>query len=86
MERRLIDANAYRQEWMKMRTFEPMKVLDMQETVLSIPENPTNGDMIVSLYPNLRYVIQNGRVVTTIGVATSFDLDWWNAPWEGGKT
>lgn len=46
-----------------------------------LPDNPTNGAVICLLYPNLRYVIQNGRVVTTIGVASSFDLDWWNAPY-----
>ena len=51
-----------------------------------IPENATNGDMQISLYPNLKYTIQNGRVVTTIGVASSFDVDWWNAPYQkGGK-
>lgn len=43
----------------------------------------TNGGMIISLYPNLKYTIQNGRVVITIGVASSFDLDWWNAPYKG---
>ena len=51
-----------------------------------IPDNATNGDVMISLYPNLKYTIQNGRVVTTIGVASSFDLDWWNAPYQkGGK-
>lgn len=51
-----------------------------------IPDNATNGDVLISLYPNLKYTIQNGRVVTTIGVASSFDLDWWNAPYQkGGK-
>ena len=43
----------------------------------------TNGEVIISLYPDLKYTIQNGRVVTTIGVASSFDLDWWNAPYKG---
>lgn len=44
----------------------------------------TNGDVLKVLYPNLRYIIQNGRVVTTIGVASSFDLNWWNAPYKKG--
>lgn len=47
-----------------------------------LPDNPTNGEVICLLYPNLRYVIQNDRVITTIGVASSFDLDWWNAPYK----
>ena len=51
-----------------------------------ISDNATNGDVLISLYSNLKYSIQNGRVVTTIGVASSFDLDWWNAPYQkGGK-
>lgn len=45
----------------------------------------TNGEVLISLYPNLRYIIQNGRVITTIGVASSFDLDWWNAKYEEDK-
>lgn len=45
----------------------------------------TNGDAIISLYPNLKYTIQNGRVVTTIGVVSSFDLDWWNSPYQKGE-
>ena len=49
-------------------------------------ENPTNGDVIISMYPNLRYTIHGNRIVTTIGVASSFDLDWWNAPYEGGNS
>ena len=49
-------------------------------------DHATNGDVLISLYPNLKYTIQNGRVITTIGVASSFDLDWWNAPYQrGGK-
>lgn len=45
-------------------------------------EGMTNGEVIISLYPDLKYTIQNGRVVTTIGVASSFDLEWWNAPYK----
>ncbi len=48
---------------------------------IEIPEGATNGDILISLYPNLKYTIQNGRVVTTIGVASSFDRDWWNSPY-----
>lgn len=51
-----------------------------------IPDNATNGDMIISLYPNHKYTIQNSRVITTIGVASSFDEEWWNSPYQkGGK-
>ena len=50
-----------------------------------IPDNATNGDVIISLYPNLEYTVQNDRV-KKIGVANSFDTDWWNEPYQkGGK-
>lgn len=54
------------------------------EFVCDIP-NGTNGEAIISLYPNLKYTIRNGRVITTIGVASSFDLDWWNAPYKAER-
>lgn len=49
-----------------------------------IPKNATNGDMIISLYPNLKYYVKGDRMMTTIGVASSFDLEWWNAPYREG--
>ena len=53
--------------------------LENVENVILIKSGATNGDVMISIYPNLKYTIQNGRVITTIGVASSFDLDWWNA-------
>lgn len=68
-------------------------LLDIWQTMGAIADDfsllfdgMTNGDVIISLYPNLKYTIRNGRVITTIGVASSFDLEWWNAPYQkGGK-
>ena len=34
---RLIDADQYRKEYMDSRTFEPMKILDMQPTIKAVP-------------------------------------------------
>lgn len=63
-----------------------VELVDAIKNGTVLPDKLTNGAVICLLYPNLRYVIQNGRVVTTIGVASSFDLDWWNAPYkEDGK-
>lgn len=39
----------------------------------------TNGEKLCVDFPNMRYTISEHRVITTIGVAASFDLDWWNA-------
>ena len=55
-------------------------------TVLTIPDNPTNGDMIKALFSDVHYVLASQgtpRVVTNLGA--SFDLDWWNAPYKGAK-
>lgn len=49
-----------------------------------IPKNATNGDMIISLFPNLKYYVKGDRIMTTIGVASSFDLEWWNTPYREG--
>lgn len=42
----------------------------------------TNGEKLCIDFPNMGYVISRHRVITTIGVANSFDLDWWNAEYE----
>lgn len=57
----------------------------MKKVTFVVPDMASNGYMITSLYPDLKYTIQGDRIVTTIGLAASFDLEWWNAPWEGDK-
>ncbi len=42
----------------------------------------TNGEKLCIDFPNMGYVISGHRVITTIGVANSFDLDWWNAKYQ----
>lgn len=54
----------------------------MKKVSFVVPDMASNGYMITSLYPNLKYVIRDGRVVTTIGLAASFDFEWWNAPYK----
>ena len=53
---RLIDADNYRSEFLDSsnREFNPMKMLDMQETVnaVVIPKGTTNGDMVKALFPD----------------------------------
>ena len=90
---RLIDADELKKEcrsvpdprgrYAELRIIEDYEI-DDASTIFEISDNATNGDVLISLYPNLKYTIQNGRVVTTIGVASSFDLDWWDAPYQKG--
>lgn len=42
----------------------------------ALPNNVTNGEVLCMLFPNMQ------RVVTTIGVENSFDIDWWNASYK----
>ena len=50
----------------------------------ALPDNVTNGEILCMLFPNMHYILsdKSPRVVTTIGVASSFDIDWWNASYK----
>ena len=54
-----------------------------------IPDNATNGDMIKAMFPNADIEIHNITVYVIFDMHSnviSFDLDWWNAPYQkGGK-
>mgnify|MGYP003414892209 CR=1 FL=1 len=61
--------------------------LDNAPTVdaIEIPKNVTNGDMIKIMFP---YIEIEGIecIAAQIGFGTSyFALDWWNAPYNGGR-
>lgn len=86
---RLIDADNYRAEFLDYsnREFNPMKVLDMQETVnaVVIPKGATNGDMIKALFPewkieHIRKMSGMNRYECNIDTINriSFYDDWWN--------
>lgn len=53
-----------------------------------IPDNATNGDVIMIMFPDAEVVGIEGLegfqcVAISIGLGTSyFALDWWNAPYE----
>jgi hypothetical protein len=54
---------------------------------IPIPDNATNGEILCSIFPDMHYTLseKTPRVVTTIGVASSFDIDWWNSPYKRGE-
>lgn len=49
---------------------------------IPIPENPTNGDVIKVLFPNAKVVETNTVVGIGIDGTTTFNKDWWNAPYK----
>lgn len=85
-EKRLIDAIQYRKEFMDSRDFEPMKILDLQTTVnaIIIPENATNGQMVMATFPNCEPEFRDD-VVDVYGLSSfsvTFKRDWWDAKYE----
>jgi len=60
-----------------------IKVIPEVEAV-EIPDNATNGEALCMLFPNMHYTLsdKSPRVVTSIGILSSFDIDWWNAPYK----
>ena len=92
---RLIDADNYRSEFLDSsnREFNPMKMLDMQETVnaVVIPKGATNGDMVKSLFPDwkiehIRKMSGMNRYECNINTINriSFYDDWWNTEYKQG--
>ena len=56
--------------------------------VLTIPENPTNGDIIRALFPNVEVKEKNNGYEIYFGVGTAiqfFNYKWWNAPYKEDK-
>ena len=58
------------------------------DTVLTIPDNPTNGDMIKAMFPNSIIKNENSDIIyITIGSDTSTNVvisakrKWWNEPY-----
>lgn len=50
-----------------------------------LPDNPTNGDMIKAMFPEVE-VTYNGFLVEVELEAFGFTVkeDWWNSPYKGG--
>lgn len=54
------------------------------DKALTIPEKPTNGDMITAMFPNVEVKEKNNGYEVYLGVGTAiqfFNHQWWNAPY-----
>lgn len=95
MKQGLIDANALMEYCLNQKE----KTIDCNDiarfpTVLTLPENATNGDMIKAMFPNCE-VCTHEFVGLKCGVDVKFYLcenvyftvwfttDWWNTPYKG---
>ena len=43
-----------------------------------VPKGVTNGDMILTIFPNVIIKIKSNTVITNIDNGCWFSLDWWN--------
>lgn len=88
---RLIDANKLANNIFVADSYSEPGVIDQineAEPVLTIPDNPTNGDMIRALYGEpakmegtgvlYKFKYRNGKPM----FSTYYDLDWWNSPYK----
>ena len=51
-----------------------------------IPDNVTNGDVIMSMFPNANVYEHNGGATYSVNNEYNFNATWWNAPYQkGGK-
>ena len=84
MKRRLIDAVELEDKLgCGDRDIYAKEYIKEAPTVLTIPENPTNGDVIKAMFPNC--VIDEdfcGAVITSIDQKQYWSKEWWNAPYK----
>ena len=84
MDKRLIDANELDDSLgISDRDIEFHHMLEEAETVLTIPENPTNGDMIKALFPDISITEIGGGATIVVANDYRFNSTWWNAPYTG---
>lgn len=61
------------------------KYAKLKENAIIIPENPTNGDMLKALFPNLKVGIFRNEVdVEGLDTYSVFTRNWWDKPYKKG--
>lgn len=87
MEQRLIDANDLINNAMA-KTF-GLRICDIDDaqTILTIPDNPTNGDMIKAMFPNIEMWGESKNTLNYSlgGMIHRVLKSWWNAPYKKGE-
>ena len=87
VEKRLVDANSITCEntWKEWSDDHGDYVVCTAPAVLTIPENPTNGDIIKALFPNGVISYGRTRVYYSYYPDGIFDFhkNWWDAPYKG---
>jgi hypothetical protein len=83
---RLIDANTLLKQPLDIANY-PSNYIKEAPTVLTIPEQPTNGDMQQAILPKHWEWGTNGNFVHVWGdgQTMTFTLEWWNSPYKRGN-
>lgn len=89
---RLIDANKFEIVALQGKSEEfidgvqwVLEQIDSAETVLTIPEQPTNGSVLQAMFPKWKITVLKDRVQVIsedFSFRNEYSLDWWNAPYK----
>ena len=59
---------------------------DYIEDVVVINKGVSNGDVIMTMFPNVNVYEHNGGATYSVNNEYNFNATWWNAPYQkGGK-
>lgn len=62
-------------------------IKSISQNMVTIPDGATNGDVIMTMFPNAKELFTNGfeRGIRPKGQSWViwFNLDWWNEPYKG---
>ena len=63
------------------------EVEEKEVDAIEIPNGATNGDMIKAMFPNIEIEGIGGEIkcIAAQNGTSYFALDWWNAPYKGGR-
>ena len=70
-------------EQLNERTSLKHEIMDA-ETVLIIPDRPTNGTILEAMYPKLKRLGESEKTIDISlgGFLQRYSKDWWNKPYE----
>ena len=60
------------------------KLIDAVDNVTFIPDNVTNGDVIMAMFPNANVYEHNGDATYSVNNEYNFNATWWNALYQKG--
>lgn len=54
-------------------------------TVLTLPEQPTNGQIIMAMFPDVSVTEIGGGSTIVVAHDLKFNVTWWNSPYKRGN-